>query len=256
MPKSQVAPEPVSIFALDRKQSFAGTPIEVWQTMLDMFADIDAFNQLVEKRRLEKDDADTAKVKKELMEELQEVADELNRKYPFARYKKQRPKLGNPLAELSARTDLWNEAHYYLGYAQSEEEIQYKTALFKFWRQHLDSDYSPYLWDQRIQPPKEVSVLVHHVYDEIWAFTQHLKAYELVPSQEQDRQKLERWIADKVKQLLIDEEHAAIRVSKAWGVFNPVSAEDLEQAKINVEARIAKGDWQPPGLPKFKFNGI
>ena len=136
---------------------------------------------------------------------------------------------------------------------------QYKTALFKFWRQHPDSDYSPYLWDQRIQPPAEVSCLVHYVYDEIWTFTQDLKSYELAPSQEQDRQKLKRWIADKVKQLLIDEEHAAIRFSKGWGVFNPVSEEDLKEAQTNVEARIAKGDWQPPGgpgLPKFKFNGI
>ena len=256
MPESQVALEPISIFALDREISFAGTPIEIWRTMLDMFADIEAFDQWATKAKREKSDADTEKGKKELIKELQEVASEVYRKYPFARSKKQKPGLGNPFAELSARTDVWDEAHSYLGYAQSEEEIRYKNALFKFWQQHPDNDYSPYLWDQRLQPPKEVSILVHHVYDEIWAFTEHLNPYELAPSQEQDRQKLKRWIADKVKQLLIDEEHAAIRASKAWGVFNPVSAEDLEQAKINVEARIAKGDWQSPGLPKFEFNGI
>ena len=89
--------------------------------MLDLFAGIDAFNQRICKAKRE-NDPDIDRVEKELIEELHKVKGKLYRKYPFAIYKKHKPELGNPFAEVSARTDVWNEAHSYLGYTQSEEE--------------------------------------------------------------------------------------------------------------------------------------
>lgn len=248
MLESQAALKPVSIFALDKKKSFAGTPIETWHTMQDMIADIKAFEERVKKAKRENDSADIDKM-------AEKDAEELHRKYTFLKYTKEKPGLGNPCEELMVRIDVWDEAHSYLGYTQSEEEIQYKTAFWRFWWRYSDDDSSPFFWDQYTQTPKEAAVLFHYAYDEIWAFSQDLKLRELAPSQEQDRQKLESWIAFKVKELLVDEEHAAIRAFKGRDEWDSL-AKDIVQANTNVEARTAKGDWQPPGLQKFNFNGI
>lgn len=249
MLESQAALEPGSIFALDRNKSFAGTPIETWHTMQDMIADIKALEERAKTAKRETDGVDIGRV-------TEKDAEELYRKYTFLKFLKERPRLGNPCEELTVRTDVWDAAHSYLGYTQSEEEVQYKTAFWRFWWRYSDDEHSPLFWDQQTKTLEEASVMLHHAYDEIWAFAQDLKLRELAPSQEQDRQKLESWIAFKVKELLVDEEHAAIRAFKGCDIWDSVSTEDIVQANTNVEARIAKGDWQPPGLQKFNFNGI
>lgn len=255
MPESQIALEPVSIFALDKYKPFAATPVETWHTLQCMFADINALEERDQRVVNANYDCVDKKDYEKLDSVTEEDGEELYRKYPFLQFTRQSPGLGDPCAELALRTEVWDKAHHHLGYTQPEEVKHYKDSFWRFYGKYSDEDYKSFLWLQPAYTVEQTSLLLQYAYDEIWTFTQKLKLKALTPLQEQDRQKLELWIVNKVMLLLVEDELATI-----WDSIElnkrTLSNDDIKEARTNVEKIIVTGDWPPPGLQKLNLNGI
>ncbi|MCJ1269673.1 hypothetical protein MMC22_009565 [Lobaria immixta] len=252
MPESQIALEPVSIFALDKYKPFAATPVETWRTLQSMFADINAFEERRQRKVIAKNTWVDEKDDEKLDWKTDEDGEELYRKYAFLEFTRQQPGLGDPCGELAVRTEVWDEAHRHLGYTPPEEIKEYKEALWRFYEKYSDDDYISFLWQQPSHTLEQISSLLLYAYDEIWAFTQKLKVKELTPLQNRDRQKLKLWIVRNVKHLLFQEELTAICDSKGLD-DRTVSHVEIKEARRNVAKKTEKGVWRPLGLQKLNF---
>lgn len=254
--QSRATPENTNIFALDGTESFAGTSVETWNTVQPMISDLKELAQLASDRP-----RDFCLARKDV--------EQLYRKYPLLEYVEREPAPGNPYLELRARVVVWRRVYFYLGYSLSEEKRQAPDAFWEFMKSVPSASYR-FIWprahavmkydlyfpnysDSWVGVPTLAQDFTYFHYlalDELWAFSQNLKLKQLTPCQEQDRQRLEDWIASEVNDLLIEEECLKL---------DPAMEYDCEIATQIVEARIANriGRLATPGAPyQFSFNGI
>ena len=255
---------PVSIFALNKNKPFAATSIKTWQSIQSMVDDLSRLVRKADKyiasdiNKLLSKAANDAAIEIDMSTTdwvTQEEVDELHQKYSFLEFTKHRPGLGDPYSELVARVHVWTDAATYLKYIQSQEDRQYTDAFWEFQKGYSSGIYKC-LPEQPAQTPEEQGLLCHYAYDELWTFTQELKLKELTALQEQDRRKLELWIAREIKELLIEDELARIWANRKARAWDSLTVVDMSAAATTVNERIARGDWQTPGLQKFKFNGL
>ncbi|MCJ1429512.1 hypothetical protein MMC29_007427 [Sticta canariensis] len=183
----------------------------------------------------------------------------LFRKYPILEFTERGQEPWNFYPELKRRMDVWKNARFCLRSSVSDKEKEATKAFSVFYHEHTIKNQFQFLNQQANAEFESGLLLNQYALDELWALTRRLKLRPLTPAQEEDRKKLERFVAAEVRDNLISMEWIEIadRVFNSGGsVKDHDFDKDRETAAKIVDERIAKGDWQGPGPYKSKFNGI
>lgn len=238
------APKADTIFTLDGDKPFAATSNETWRALDAMTTDVENLAIVLENN---KNNIDWVPGGDEIKE--------LYRRNPLLEFTNRAPGFDNPLSRFEARLHVWHYAAFSLAYYQSLEIDRTTNAFFLF-QHRIQFGLYGFVKEQPAQTPRDVSLLCHYAWDELWAFTERLKLQKLTPAQEQDRQKLRSLIAEMVREELIDDEINRLYDSADTQAPNDHRNEYRGIAMEIVDEKIANGDWQAPRLPRFQFNGL
>lgn len=231
------------IFDLDLIDNgmIVGTRIEVFYEMGHMLDELVELENRVRRRVTEEDLSD------------------LFRKYPVLEYTERGLEPRNSYWDLGRRMDAWRNARFCLRFSVSEKEKEATRAFSAFFHEHTIKHRFQFLKEQTNEETRNGHVLNQYVFDDLWALTQRLKLRPLTPAQEEDRQKLEQFVATEVRLNLIGMEWIRI-VEPVFESGQSIKDHDFDKdrdmATKIVDERIAKGDWQGPGPYKSKFDGV
>lgn len=241
MEGSQLTVRTTNIFDLELEyfNSIAHTPIETFDAMRPIHTELEELVKVAHER-----DYPVNKHEVNL----------LYLKYPVLEFSNRAPGIGEPWSEMEARMRLWRIALDHFGYRPSEKQRQILSVYSEFNVQN-NVGYFKFLPQQRVQSLWETLLLRHKALDELWSFALNLKSKrkELTPLQEEDRLKLERFIASQLKENLI----SYFCMETRWTYIGPIP--DLRARAISItESRISSGYWAMPSVSrhKFKFGGI